>query len=153
MLVQLEHDGAINIPPGAPDFLVSDDFRLPMDVNVLAVYPHAHYLGHVLEGYATLPTGRTRKWLIRIPNWDPNWQGAYHPIKIRCSFRKGTVVSMRYHYDNPSLEIRAIRISRRAACCPAIRQPTKWGTCGCKSCRATGPAKKVTAAWNCRKLS
>jgi len=104
MLVQLEHDGAINIPPGARDFLVSDDFRLPMDVDVLAVYPHAHYLGHVLEGYATLPSGE-RKWLIRIPNWDPNWQGAYH-YNQPLFLPKGTVVSMRYHYDNSSLNPR-----------------------------------------------
>jgi tetratricopeptide (TPR) repeat protein len=104
MLLQLEHDGAINIPPGVPDFLISDDFRLPMDVDVLAVYPHAHYLGHVLEGYATLPSGE-RKWLIRIPNWDPNWQGAYHYDKP-VFLPKGSMVSMRYHYDNSSLNPR-----------------------------------------------
>ena len=36
---------ALDIPAGARDFTVSDDFQLPMDVDVLAVYPHAHYLG------------------------------------------------------------------------------------------------------------
>jgi len=100
MLVKLEHDGALDIPPGNRDFVVSDDFRLPMDVDVLAVYPHAHYLGHLLEGYATLPNGQ-RKWLIRIPDWDPNWQGAYH-YKVPMFFPKGSVISMRYHYDNSS---------------------------------------------------
>jgi tetratricopeptide (TPR) repeat protein len=98
MLVELEHDGALDIPAGARDFVVSDDFRLPMDVKVLAVYPHAHYLGHVLEGYATLPSGE-RQWLIRIPNWDPNWQAAYH-FKEPVDLPEGTVISMRYHYDN-----------------------------------------------------
>lgn len=98
MLINLEHDGALDIPPGNSDFLVSDDFRLPMDVDVLAVYPHAHYLGHLLEGYATLPNGQ-RKWLIRIPDWDPNWQGAYH-YRQAVFLPKGTVISMRYHYDN-----------------------------------------------------
>ncbi|MGH9612621.1 MAG: tetratricopeptide repeat protein, partial [Bryobacteraceae bacterium] len=76
MLIQLEHDGALDIPPGAADFLVSDDFRLPLDVDVLAVYPNAHYLGKMLEGFATLPDG-TRKPLIRIPDWDLNWQAVY----------------------------------------------------------------------------
>ena len=47
MLLQLEHDGALDIPPGNPDFLVSDDFKLPTDVDVVAVYPHAHYLRHI----------------------------------------------------------------------------------------------------------
>ena len=98
MLVQLEHDGALDIPPGNRDFVVADDFRLPLDVDVLAVYPHAHYLGHVLEGYVTLPGGE-RKWLIRIPDWDPNWQGAYH-YREPVFLPKGTVISMRYHYDN-----------------------------------------------------
>jgi len=98
MLLQLEHDGALDIPPGDADFQVGDDFVTPMDMDVLAVYPHAHYLGHLLEGYATLPGG-TRKWLIRIPDWDPNWQSVYRytePVFLP----KGTVVSMRYHYDN-----------------------------------------------------
>jgi tetratricopeptide (TPR) repeat protein len=98
MLLQLEHDGALDIPAGDADFAVSDDFVTPMDMDVLAVYPHAHYLGHVLEGYATLPGG-TRKWLVRIPDWDPNWQAVYR-YKEPVFLPKGTVISMRYHYDN-----------------------------------------------------
>jgi tetratricopeptide (TPR) repeat protein len=98
MLLQLEYDGVIDIPPGAKDYLISDDVKLPLDVNVLAIYPHAHYLGKLLEGYATLPDG-TRKWLVRIPDWDLNWQGVYR-LKEPLSLPKDTVVSMRYHYDN-----------------------------------------------------
>jgi len=98
MLLPLEHDGALDIPPGDADFLVSDDFVTPMDMDVLAVYPHAHYLGHLLEGYATLPGG-TRKWLVRIPAWDPNWQAVYR-YAVPVFLPKGSVVSMRYHYDN-----------------------------------------------------
>jgi tetratricopeptide (TPR) repeat protein len=98
MLIQLEHDGMIDIPAGAKDFLVSDDFRIPIDVNVLEIYPHAHYLGKLLEGYATLPDG-TRKWLIRIPDWDLGWQGVFR-LKTPLLLPAGTVVSMRYHYDN-----------------------------------------------------
>ena len=98
MLIQLEHDGALHIPAGARDFVVSDDFRLPLDVDVLAIYPHAHYLGRLLEGYATLPGG-ARRTLIRIPDWDPNWQSVY-PYREPVFLPKGTVLSMRYHYDN-----------------------------------------------------
>jgi len=98
MLVQLEHDGALDIPAGDRDFLVSDDFLLPLDAEILAVYPHAHYLGRLLEGYATLPGGE-RKWLIRIPAWDPNWQAVYH-YRQPVFLPKGSVISMRYHYDN-----------------------------------------------------
>lgn len=104
MLVQLEHDGSIDIPPGDKDFLVTDNFRTPMDLTVLAVYPHAHYLGTLMEGYATLPDG-TRKWIIRIPRWDLNWQGVYR-VKEPVFLPAGTVISMRYHYDNSADNVR-----------------------------------------------
>lgn len=104
MLLQLEHDGTLDIPAGDKDFLDSDDFRVPIDVNVLAVYPHAHYLCKLMEGYATLPDG-TRKWLIRIPDWDFNWQGVFR-YKEPILLPAGTVVSMRYHYDNSTGNIR-----------------------------------------------
>lgn len=104
MLLQLEHDGAINIPPGVRDFLVSDDFRLPMDVDALAVFAHAHYLATLMEAYATLPDG-TRKWLIRIPAWDQNWQSVYR-YRQPVFLPKGAVISMRYHYDNSVANVR-----------------------------------------------
>jgi len=104
MLLQLERDGMIDIPPGDKDFLVADDFRVPMDLNVLAVYPHAHYLSKVMEGYATLPDG-TKKWLIRIPDWDLNWQGVFR-MKTPVFLPRGAIVSMRYHYDNSAENVR-----------------------------------------------
>src|SRR5450755_3327972 len=54
LLLELEHDEALDIPPGARDFLAADDFKMPVDSDVLAIYPHAHYLGKLLEAYATL---------------------------------------------------------------------------------------------------
>jgi hypothetical protein len=104
LLVQLENDDALNIPPGVRDFPVADDFRLPMDADILAVYPHAHYLGKLLEAYATLPGG-ARKWLVRIPDWDPNWQAVYY-YREPVFLPKGTVISMRYHYDNSAANVR-----------------------------------------------
>jgi tetratricopeptide (TPR) repeat protein/mono/diheme cytochrome c family protein len=98
MLVQLEHDGAINIPPGDKDFVITDEFRCPVDLNVLAVYPHAHYLATLMDAEATLPDG-SKKVLIRIPHWDLNWQGVYR-LKDPLTLPKGTVVSISYHYDN-----------------------------------------------------
>jgi hypothetical protein len=98
MLVKLENDRALDIAPGTQDFLISEDFRLPLDVDVLAVYPHAHYLGKLLEGFATLPDG-SRQPLIRIPEWNIQWQAVYRYRKP-LFLPKGTVVSMRFHYDN-----------------------------------------------------
>lgn len=104
LLVELEHDGAIDIPAGDHDYVVSDDFTTPLDLRVLAIYPHAHYLGKLLEGYATLPDG-TRKWLIRIPDWDLNWQGVFH-YKEPLLLPRGTKISMRFHYDNSAANVR-----------------------------------------------
>jgi Flp pilus assembly protein TadD len=98
MLLQLEHDAALRIPAGTRDFVVRDQFRLPLDVDLLAVYPHAHYLGHLLEGYATLPNGERRK-LIRIADWNPAWQAVY-TYREPVFLPKGTMVSMSFHYDN-----------------------------------------------------
>ncbi|HUB58978.1 MAG TPA: tetratricopeptide repeat protein [Candidatus Micrarchaeia archaeon] len=98
MLVQLDGDRELDIPAGDKNFLVSDDFVLPVDASVLAIYPHAHYLGKDLLGFATLPDG-TRKTLIHIRNWDLNWQAVYHyaePIELPA----GTKISMRFTYDN-----------------------------------------------------
>ena len=98
MLLQLEDDTEPDIPAGQRDFPVTDDFILPVDVNLLAIYPHAHYLGKDIEAWATLPDG-SREELIHIPHWNLNWQAVYRyaePVLLP----KGTAVSMRYIYDN-----------------------------------------------------
>ena len=104
MLVQLEADQALDIPAGARDFAVKDDFTLPLDVDALAVYPHAHYLGKLLEAWATLPDG-SRKWLIRIPGWNPDWQAVFN-YREPVFLPKGSVISMSYHYDNSAANAR-----------------------------------------------
>ncbi|HYK17413.1 MAG TPA: tetratricopeptide repeat protein [Bryobacteraceae bacterium] len=104
LLVQLENDNALDIPAGSAHFTVSDDFRLPMDVDVIAIYPHAHYLGKKLEAFATLPDSSRRE-LIRIRDWDPNWQDVYY-YREPVSLPKGTLISMRYEYDNSAANVR-----------------------------------------------
>ncbi len=98
MLLQLENDVKLDIPAGEKDFLVMDEFTLPVDVDLLAIYPHAHYLGKDLQAFATLPDG-TKKTLIHISRWDLNWQAVYRyaePVFLP----KGTTVRLRYLYDN-----------------------------------------------------
>jgi len=98
MLLQLENDAKLDIPPGQKDFVVTDDFTLPIDVELLAIYPHAHYLGKDIQAFAMLPGG-TKETLIHIPHWNLNWQAVYRyaePVRLA----KGTTVSLRYVYDN-----------------------------------------------------
>ncbi len=98
MLLQLENDLKLDIPAGQKDFLVTDNFTLPVDVDLLAIYPHAHYLGKDIQAHATLPDG-TKKTLIHISHWNLNWQAVYRyaePVFLP----RGTTVSLGYVYDN-----------------------------------------------------
>ena len=98
MLLQLENDVKLDIPAGDKNFRVSDDFVLPVDVDLMAIYPHAHYLGKDIQAFATLPSGK-KETLIHIPHWNLNWQAVYRyaePVRLP----KGTTVSLRYTYDN-----------------------------------------------------
>ena len=88
----------IDIPAGAAAHIVEDAYQLPVDVDVLAIYPHAHFLGKELSCVATLPDGTTR-WLIQIEDWDFNWQDEYRfvePVRLPS----GSTLAMRYVYDN-----------------------------------------------------
>jgi Flp pilus assembly protein TadD len=98
MLLQLEHDRALDIPPGARDFVVEDALKLPVDVQLLGIYPHAHYLGKRLEAWAILPGGR-REALITVPEWDIDRQSVYR-YREPMLLPAGTVVHMHYVYDN-----------------------------------------------------
>ena len=88
----------IDIPAGEKNYVSQDQFVLPVDVEAISVYPHAHYLAREMEGYATLPDG-TRKWLIRINHWDFNWQDQYQ-FAMPVALPSGTTLHMKYTYDN-----------------------------------------------------
>ena len=88
----------IDIPAGARGYKVTDHFTVPVDVDVIAVNPHAHYVCREMYGVAVLPDG-SRRTLLRIPNWDFNWQQQYvYPSPIRLP--EGTRVEMEFTYDN-----------------------------------------------------
>ena len=93
----------IDISPGDRAYVVTDHFRLPVDVQVTALNPHAHYLGKDLQGFATLPDG-TRKWLLWIPNWSFFWQGDYR-LRQPLSLPAGSELQMRYTYDNSAANV------------------------------------------------
>ncbi len=78
MLLQLEHDGALDIPPGAAGFVVTDEIELPVAVEVLGIYPHAHYVGKDVQGVAILPDGR-RRWATARSRRRPRGRSADPP--------------------------------------------------------------------------
>jgi hypothetical protein len=88
----------IDIPPGEADYAVESSYQLPVDVELLSILPHMHYLGKEAHGWAELPDG-TRRELILIKRWDFNWQGDYRyttPVRLP----KGTTLRTRLTYDN-----------------------------------------------------
>ena len=88
----------IDIPAGQTNYRIRDSYTLPVDVEVLTVYPHAHYLGAETRAYAELPDG-SKEWLIWIEDWDFNWQDDYRfapPVFLPA----GSTLVMEYTYDN-----------------------------------------------------
>jgi tetratricopeptide (TPR) repeat protein len=95
---------AIDIPPDQADYAIEDRYVLPADVDVISVYPHAHYLAREMKAFATLPDGSVR-WLLWIKAWDFRWQDQYR-YGTPLFLPKGATLSMRFTYDNSSANLR-----------------------------------------------
>jgi Tfp pilus assembly protein PilF len=89
---------AIDIPAGEANYAVEDSYVLPVDVDAVSVYPHAHYLGKEMRATATLPDGSQQD-LVWIRRWDFRWQDRYR-YRSPLFLPKGTRVAMRFTYDN-----------------------------------------------------
>jgi tetratricopeptide (TPR) repeat protein len=94
----------IDIPAGEANYTITDSYVLPVDVEVIALQPHAHYRLRRARGEAALPDGSITP-LIEIADWDFRWQHVYRfvtPLRLP----KGTTLSMRYTYDNSAANAR-----------------------------------------------
>jgi Tfp pilus assembly protein PilF len=89
---------AIDIPAGDPNYVVEDRMTLAADVDLLSIYPHAHYLGKTMAVTATLPDGSTRS-LLTIRRWSFRWQQEYR-YRTPIALPRGTTITMRFSYDN-----------------------------------------------------
>ena len=88
----------IDIPAGANAHRVRNGYVLPVDVTLMAISPHAHYLAQEMQAYAIRPDG-TRQSLMHIKHWNFSRQEEYRytePVPLT----KGTRVVMDYVYDN-----------------------------------------------------
>jgi hypothetical protein len=88
----------IDIPPGDSHYVVRDSYELPVNVQLLAIQPHAHYRAREIRGVALFPDGSSRL-VMHIKDWDFRWQHVYReqaPIPLP----RGTRLSMEYTYDN-----------------------------------------------------
>jgi tetratricopeptide (TPR) repeat protein len=88
----------IDIPPGAVAYRTTDSYRLPVDTQLLAIQPHAHFRAREVTATATLPDGRQQT-LIHIGDWDFDWQDQYRytsPVALPA----GTILQATFRYDN-----------------------------------------------------
>ncbi len=117
----------IDIQPDDSRYTSTDSFVLPVDVEVQAVQPHAHYRAREVRGTARLPDGTIRP-LIYLKDWDFRWQQVYRYMKP-VSLPKGTTLAMEIVFDNSAANPRnPSRPPKRVA--GGSDQPTRWATSG-----------------------
>jgi len=92
------------IPAGDREFELATSFETPVDLEVTSIYPHAHYLGRQMKVFAELPNGEKR-WLLRIDNWDFNWQDEYRYVEP-ITLPRGSTIHMQYRWDNSAQNVR-----------------------------------------------
>ena len=88
----------LDIPAGESNYELKSKFTTPVDIDLVGVGAHMHYIGHTAKAHATLPDG-TVKPLFYIDDWDFNWQGRYtYDVPIRLP--AGTTVEGTVSFDN-----------------------------------------------------
>ena len=88
------------IPAEDGDYEVKGRTTVGRDAHVIAVAPHMHWLGKDFLLTATKPDG-SKVTLIRIDDWNFNWQGTYD-FATPVALPKGTKVELLAHFDNTS---------------------------------------------------
>lgn len=94
----------IDIPPGVKDHRVTDEYVLPIDVDVQFVFPHAHSLCREIKAVAVLPDGSEQP-LVWIRNFDENWHDKYR-FKAPLRLPAGTRLVSTFTYDNSADNLR-----------------------------------------------
>ena len=94
----------IDIPPGDGHYVIRDAYTLPVDADILAIQPHAHYRAKEIVGTATFPDGTSRR-VMYIRDWDFRWQHVYRLVEP-LALPKGTTLAMEYTYDNSAANVR-----------------------------------------------
>ncbi len=73
-------------------------YTVPFDVSLIGLSPHMHYLGKNWEVVLENPDGTITN-LIRINDWDFNWQGDYY-FNRYIQAKRGSKIRAKATYDN-----------------------------------------------------
>jgi len=88
----------INISAGDADYLLHDEYVLPIDIIGFEIGGHAHYICRKMTMIATPPGDKPIE-LLRIDDWDLDWQDQYQ-FESPVTLPKGTKISVDIVYDN-----------------------------------------------------
>jgi hypothetical protein len=86
------------IPAGDANHVVRASHEIKQDAYLFAITPHMHLIGETMDVVATLPDGQKIP-LIRIDDWDFNWQIAYQYRQLQ-HLPAGTRVDLVATFDN-----------------------------------------------------
>jgi tetratricopeptide (TPR) repeat protein len=94
----------IDIKAGDANYVVTDEFVAPVDLDVRSIFPHAHSVCRTVSVEAHLPDGSKRR-LISIKDFDERWHDDYHfvePVRLP----RGTRIRSTFTYENTNENIR-----------------------------------------------
>lgn len=94
----------IEIPPGETNYRRQISYPLPVPIDMIGIYPHAHYVCEEMIAVAKLPDG-TQQTLLHIPAWNFDWQDDYR-FEKPISLPRGTILEMDYRYNNSTSNVR-----------------------------------------------
>jgi Tfp pilus assembly protein PilF len=94
----------IDIAPGDSHYVATDEYVVPVDLDIHSIFPHAHSLCREARVDAVLPDGTTKP-LIWIKDFDEKWHDNYRfvqPVRVP----RGTKLRTSSTYDNTDANIR-----------------------------------------------
>jgi hypothetical protein len=94
----------IDIPPGEKEYRSRDEFTLPIEMEMLGIFPHMHLIGREFKVTAQ-PPGKEPFSLLWINDWDFKWQSFYQcsaPVKLPA----GTQIVLETIHDNSADNVR-----------------------------------------------
>jgi peroxiredoxin/mono/diheme cytochrome c family protein len=86
------------IPAGEETYDVQAEWPAKRSIYVLETFPHMHLLGRSMKTIARLPDGQQLP-LIRIKDWDFNWQ-QWYAFSTPILLPRGSVVELEATFDN-----------------------------------------------------
>jgi tetratricopeptide (TPR) repeat protein len=94
----------IDIRAGDANYVATDVFAVPADLDLHSIFPHAHSLCREARVDAELPDATTST-LIWIKDFDEKWHDQYR-YKKPVRLPRGTILRTTFRYDNTDQNIR-----------------------------------------------